>query len=125
MLYAYCATRGVPHRKTGKIVVACNDNEIEQLGKIYKQAQINGCENLELIDAAAVKKLEPEVFCHGAMNSPETGVIDSHSYMLALRGEIEDHGGAIALTRGLSGWSRSRADGRCISAPAKRSSSTR
>jgi L-2-hydroxyglutarate oxidase LhgO len=97
MLYAYCATRGVPHRKTGKIVVACNDNEIEQLGKIYKQAQINGCENLELIDAAAVKKLEPEVFCHGAMNSPETGVIDSHSYMLALRGEIEDHGGAIAL----------------------------
>ncbi len=90
-------TRGVPHRKTGKIVVACNDNEIEQLGKIYKQAQINGCENLELIDAAAVKKLEPEVFCLGAMNSPETGVIDSHSYMLALRGEIEDHGGAIAL----------------------------
>ena len=97
MLYDYCATRGVPHRKTGKIVVACNDSELEQLGKIYKQAQINGCENLELIDAAAVKNLEPEVFCVGAMNSPETGIIDSHSYMLALRGEIEDHGGMIAL----------------------------
>ena len=111
MLYDYCATRGVPHRKTGKIVVACNDSELEQLGKIYKQAQINGCENLELIDAAAVKNLEPEVFCVGAMNSPETGIIDSHSYMLALRGEIEDHGGMIALNTRIerlvqvpSGW---------------------
>jgi L-2-hydroxyglutarate oxidase LhgO len=97
MLYAYCAERGVPHRKTGKLVVATNDTELNKLGEIYKQAQINGCENLALIDAAAVKKLEPDVFCVGAMNSPETGVIDSHSYMLALRGEIEDHGGAIAL----------------------------
>jgi len=97
MLYDYCATRGVPHRKTGKIVVASNDSELKRLDEIYRQAQINGCENLALIDAAAVKKLEPEVFCVGAMNSPETGIIDSHSYMLALRGEIEDHGGAIAL----------------------------
>src|SRR6185295_16845157 len=97
MLYDYCATRGVPHRKTGKIVVASNDSELKRLDEIYRQAQTNGCENLALIDAAAVKKLEPEVFCVGAMNSPETGIIDSHSYMLALRGEIEDHGGAIAL----------------------------
>ena len=72
-------------------------SELEQLDEIYKQAQINGCENVELIDAAAVKKLEPEVFCLAAMNSPETGIIDSHRYMLALRGEIEDHGGVIAL----------------------------
>ncbi|MBX9777463.1 MAG: NAD(P)/FAD-dependent oxidoreductase [Xanthobacteraceae bacterium] len=97
MLYAYCATRGVPHRKTGKLVVATNDVELNKLGEIYKQAQINGCENLALIDVAAVKKLEPEVFCVGAMNSPETGIIDSHRYMLALHGEIEDHGGAVAL----------------------------
>jgi L-2-hydroxyglutarate oxidase LhgO len=97
MLYEYCATRGIPHRKTGKLVVATNDTELKKLDEIYKQAQVNGCENLALIDAAAVKKLEPEVFCVGAMNSPETGVIDSHSYMLALRGEVEDHGGAIAL----------------------------
>ena len=97
MLYAYCAERGVPHRKIGKIVVASNDKELERLDEIYKQAQINGCENVELIDAAAVKKLEPEVFCLAAMNSPETGIIDSHRYMLALRGEIEDHGGVIAL----------------------------
>jgi L-2-hydroxyglutarate oxidase LhgO len=97
MLYEYCATRGVPHRKSGKFVVATNDHELKRLEEIYKQSQINDCENVSLIDAAEVKKHEPEVFCLGALNSPETGIIDSHGYMLALRGEIEDHGGMIAL----------------------------
>ena len=121
MLYEYCATRGVPHRKTGKIVVATNDVELKKLDDIYKQSQINGCENIALIDAADVKKMEPEVFCVGAMNSPETGIIDSHSYMLALRGEIEDHGGAIALNTRIErlalrpgGWEVHFGDGETI-----------
>ena len=97
MLYSYCATRGVPHKKTGKIVVACNDSEVAQLDKIHKQALINGCEGVELIDRAAVARMEPDVRCLAAMNSPETGIIDSHGYMLALRGEVEDHGGMIAF----------------------------
>jgi L-2-hydroxyglutarate oxidase LhgO len=97
MLYAYCTERGIPHRKIGKLVVASNDKELKRLDEIYKQSQINGCENVELIDPAAARKLEPEVFCLAAMLSPETGIIDSHRYMLALRGEIEDHGGVIAL----------------------------
>jgi L-2-hydroxyglutarate oxidase LhgO len=111
MLYSYCAERGVPHRKTGKLVVASNETELKRLDEIFKQSQINGCENVELIDAAAARKLEPEVFCLAAMNSPETGIIDSHRYMLALRGEIEDHGGMIALNtrierlvRSPAGW---------------------
>ncbi|HEX2116140.1 MAG TPA: NAD(P)/FAD-dependent oxidoreductase [Alphaproteobacteria bacterium] len=97
MLYQYCAERGVPHRKAGKLVVATSDAEVNKLKEIYKQAQINECENIELIDAAAAKRMEPEVHCVAAMNSPETGIIDSHSYMLALRGEVEDHGGMVAL----------------------------
>jgi L-2-hydroxyglutarate oxidase LhgO len=111
MLYAYCAARGVPHRKIGKIVVATNDNELRRLDEIYKQAQINGCEGVALMEPDEVRRLEPEVSCLRAMNSPETGIIDSHRYMLALRGEIEDHGGAIALNTRIerlkkvpSGW---------------------
>jgi L-2-hydroxyglutarate oxidase LhgO len=97
MLYQYCTERGIPHRKTGKLVVATSPEEVKQLEKIHTQAVVNGCEGVELIDAAAVKRLEPDVFCLAAMHSPETGIIDSHAYMLALRGEVEDHGGMIAL----------------------------
>jgi len=97
MLYAFCASHGVPHRKCGKLVVATNERETSRIEEIYKQAQINGCENVELIDADAARRFEPDVFCLSAMLSPETGIIDSHRYMLALRGDLEDHGGVVAL----------------------------
>jgi L-2-hydroxyglutarate oxidase LhgO len=97
MLYDFCASHGVPHRKCGKLVVATNDNEVKRIEEIFQQSQINGCENVALIDVAAAKRLEPEVACLAAMLSPETGIIDSHRYMLALRGDLEDHGGVVAL----------------------------
>jgi L-2-hydroxyglutarate oxidase LhgO len=97
MLYDYCISHGVPHKKCGKLVVATNDKENVGIEKIFKQSQINGCENVELIDAATAKRLEPHAFCTVAMLSPETGIIDSHSYMRALRGDLEDSGGMVAL----------------------------
>jgi L-2-hydroxyglutarate oxidase LhgO len=97
MLYDFCASHGVPHRRCGKLVVATNANEIGRLEAVYKQAQANGVEGVEIIDAAAAKRLEPALACVGAMHSPETGIIDSHRFMLALRGDFEDHGGMIAF----------------------------
>src|SRR6266513_1660712 len=97
MLYDFCASHGVPHRRCGKLVVATNAGEVERLAPLHKQAQANGAEGVELIDAAAAKRLEPALACVAAMHSPETGIIDSHSYMLALRGDLEDRGGMIAF----------------------------
>ena len=97
MLYDYCASHGVPHRKCGKLVVATKASEIPRLEAMLKQAHINGCEGVELIDQAAAKKIEPDVFCLTAMRSPETGIIDGHSYMRALRGDLEDRGGMLAF----------------------------
>ncbi len=77
MLYDFCASHGVPHRKCGKLVVATNAGEVERLAPLHKQAQANGVEGVELIDAAAAKRLEPALACVAAMHSPETGIIDS------------------------------------------------
>jgi len=97
MLYEFCSTHGVPHRKCGKLVVATNEAEAERLDGILKQATINGVEGVEIIDAAAAKRLEPALACVAAMHSPQTGVIDSHRFMLALRGDLEDRGGMVAF----------------------------
>src|SRR5438552_6914449 len=97
MLYDFCASHGVPHRKCGKLVVATNAGEIGRLEAVHKQAQVNGVEGVEIIDAAAAKRLEPALACVAAMHSPQTGVIDSHRFMLALRGDLEDRGGMIAF----------------------------
>ena len=97
MLYEFCAAHGVPHRKCGKLVVATNQAELHKIQAIAAQGRINGVEGLELIGGNAARALEPELSCIGALLSPETGIIDGHAYMLALRGDVEDAGGAIAL----------------------------
>jgi L-2-hydroxyglutarate oxidase LhgO len=97
MLYEFCATHGVPHRKCGKLVVATEQSELPRLQSILAQAKTNGVEGVEIIEGGAAKKLEPQLLATAAMISPETGVIDTHRFMLALRGDLEDHGGAIAF----------------------------
>ena len=97
MLYEFCASHGVPHRKCGKLIVATNDAELAKIETIRRQGAINEVEGLVLIDGAAARALEGELNCTGALLSPETGIIDAHAYMLALRGDLEDQGGAIAF----------------------------
>jgi L-2-hydroxyglutarate oxidase LhgO len=96
-LYAYLETRGVAYRKTGKLIVATSEAEIPKIEGIYRQGVANEVEGLELLDGPAACVLEPSLTCTAALLSPETGVFDSHGYMLALQGEIEDGGGFIAF----------------------------
>jgi L-2-hydroxyglutarate oxidase LhgO len=97
MLYDYCASHGVACRKLGKLIVAADDTEVTKIGQIAKQGAVNGVERLAIIDGEAARALEPNVVCAAALYSPETGILDSHGYMLALRGDLEDRGGMIAF----------------------------
>jgi len=106
MLYDYCASHGVPHRKLGKLVVAADDAEIAKVEAIARQGEINGVEGLVLIDGNAARAMEPALVCAAALHSPETGIIDSHRYMLALRGDLEDLGGMIAFNTPVLGLAR-------------------
>jgi L-2-hydroxyglutarate oxidase LhgO len=110
-LYDYCASHAVPHRKCGKLVVASREAELPRLAAIEAQGRANGVEGLALIDGATARRLEPALACAAALRSPETGIIDSHSFMTALRGDLEDRGGSIAfntrvvrLAPARSGW---------------------
>src|SRR5580698_9436174 len=97
MLYEFCASHGVGHNKCGKLVVATNEAELAKVETIKTQSEINGVEGTEMIGGNAARAMEEELFCIGALWSPETGIIDSHGYMLALWGELEDRGGMIAF----------------------------
>jgi len=97
MLYGYCDTHGVPHRKLGKLLIVTRQEDVPLLEALYAQALTNSVENLAMLEAAEAKRMEPELSCVAAFHSPETGIIDSHRYMLALRGDLEDRGGMIAF----------------------------
>jgi L-2-hydroxyglutarate oxidase LhgO len=97
MLYDFCVSHNVAHRKCGKLIVATNAAEAAKVAALHAQGRANGVENLEMIDGNAARALEPELVCSAALVSRESGIIDGHGYMLALRGDIEDRGGMIAF----------------------------
>jgi len=97
LLYAYCAEHGVPHRNCGKLIVATNAQEAELLASIKGRAEANGVEGMRLLTAAEAGALEPYLQCTAALLSPATGIIDSHSYMLALQGDAEANGAMLAF----------------------------
>lgn len=96
-LYDYCRDHGIPHRRCGKLIVATTADDSEKLASIRARAAANGVDDLELLDAATARALEPALNCTAALLSPSTGIIDSHALMLALRGDAEDAGAAIAF----------------------------
>lgn len=106
LMYEFCASHGVPHRKCGKLIVATDGAELAKIETIAAQGKINGVEGLELIDAQAARAMEPALACVGALHSPETGIVDAHAYMLALRGDLEDAGGVIAFNTPVTGAGR-------------------
>jgi len=97
MLYDFCASHGVAHNKCGKLIVATSPAELTKVEGLLAQGRENGVEGLEMIGGNAARALEPELACIGALSSPESGIVDSHGYMLALWGELEDRGGGIAF----------------------------
>lgn len=97
LLYRYCEANGVEHRRCGKLLVATTDAQRDQLAQIHAQAVRNGVPDLRALDAAETRALEPELAALAALYSPSTGIVDSHGLMRALQGDLERHGGALAL----------------------------
>lgn len=95
-IYQYCGERGIDARAIGKLIVAPDAGDVGPLEELLARGQANGVEGMVMLDAADIKSLEPDIVAEAAIHSPVSGIFDSHSYMLALLGEIEDHGGALA-----------------------------
>jgi L-2-hydroxyglutarate oxidase LhgO len=96
-LYQYCGERGIPHKNCGKLIVATTASETEKLQAIRVHAEANGVLDMQTLSGEEARALEPALNCDAALLSPSTGIIDSHAYMLALRGDAEAAGAALAF----------------------------
>jgi L-2-hydroxyglutarate oxidase LhgO len=96
-LYAYCESRGVPHRRLGKLIVATSTEEATRLDQIKAHAEANGVLDLRRLAQDEVAAMEPALNGVAALLSPSTGIIDSHAFMASLQGEAEAAGAALAL----------------------------
>lgn len=102
-LYPFLEARGIAFDKCGKLVVATEAGEVAALDRIAAQAEANGVEGCRRLTGAEARAMEPELNAVEALLSAESGIFDSHSYMLALQGTVEDAGGVVALSTPFEG----------------------
>jgi L-2-hydroxyglutarate oxidase LhgO len=96
-LYAYCDERGVPNRRCGKLIVATDAAQVEDLEGIRQRARDNGVTDVVPMSRGQARALEPELECVAALHSPSTGIVDSHALMRAYLGDAERAGAMLAL----------------------------
>jgi len=96
MLYQYCMTRDIPHRRCGKLIVA-QERQVSRLRALMEAGLRNGVSDLQWLDADEAREFEPEVRCSSAIWSPSTGILDVHGYMDALQADIDSFGGVVVF----------------------------
>ena len=95
-LYALCGAAGVAHARVGKVVVGSGAQQEAKLAALLEHANDAGVDDVRLLSRRELAALEPDVRADAALLSPSTGVVDSHGLMLALLGDAEAAGAAVA-----------------------------
>ena len=95
LTYEFCKAHNVPHRNTGKLIVAANPAEAPKLKALMENAQKNGVEGLSIVDRAGIRAREPHVEGDHAMVVPSTGIVSSEELVKAYARVAADQGAHI------------------------------
>lgn len=95
LTYEFCAAHGVPHRNTGKLVVAANEKEAHELPALMEKGRANGVEGMRIVDASVIRAREPYIIGHAAIEVPSTGIVLSEELVKAYARVATDQGASI------------------------------
>jgi L-2-hydroxyglutarate oxidase len=96
-LYDYCDDRGVPYRRSGKLVVAVEEGELGRLDELERRATLNAVRELRRVGAEEIAAIEPHARGVAALHSPHTGVVDFVAVAESYAADVEAAGGTIHL----------------------------
>jgi glycerol-3-phosphate dehydrogenase len=83
LTYEFCRKHNVPFRHTGKLVVASDAHEAEELAALKKRGEDNGVEGLRLIGPADIRAREPHIRGVSALDVPSTGIVSAEELVHA------------------------------------------
>lgn len=92
LLYELCDKKGIEYKKTGKIVIANTEEEIEKVNNLKKKGTENGVESLSMLTQQEISGMEPGIKCREGLFSPESGIIDTHGLMKYFEEEAANNG---------------------------------
>jgi glycerol-3-phosphate dehydrogenase len=100
LLSEYAAATGIPVERTGAILVAWDDEQLDTLPTLKTQAEANEYRNCELVDTATVYELIPHLGpgALGGLTVPDESIICTWTVNLALATDAVNRG--VALRRG-------------------------
>ncbi|MCE9685019.1 NAD(P)/FAD-dependent oxidoreductase [Shewanella sp. AS16] len=93
LFYEHCEQFKVPHRRIGKLLLAQNADEAQQLDAIARQARCNGVEDLSFLSRSQIALRAPSLTAGYGLWSPSTGIVDSQQFLLSLLYILELNGG--------------------------------
>ena len=93
---AFCREHDLPHKVSGKLVVATEPEELPRLAELERRGHANGVENHRL-DPAGMRSREPHVRGIAALWVPSTGICDYRAICGKLGELIAKEGGEIGL----------------------------
>jgi 2-hydroxyglutarate dehydrogenase len=94
-LYDYCAAKGIPHERCGKVIVATNARELPGLDELERRGRANGVPGLRRLDARGLEAVEPHARGLAALHSPNTGIADFAAVARALADDVREAGGTV------------------------------
>ena len=105
-LKEFCATRDLPYREIGKVVVARSAAEVPRLRDIEARATANGVPGLRWLGPAELAGIEPHVRGAAALHSPSTAITDYRAVARAMAADLEAAGGRLRLGQRVTGIGR-------------------
>ena len=91
----FCQQADIAHEICGKLVVACDDAELDRLRKLEERGRQNGLKGIEFLGREAMLEREPKVGGIAALRVPQEGIVDYPAVCCELRRLIEINGGVV------------------------------
>ena len=95
LAYQFCAKHNVPHRRTGKLVVAANAHEEAELAILLRRGEDNGVEGLRIVGVEEIRKREPHIVGTAALDVPSAGILSAEDLVRTFARLATDNGASI------------------------------
>jgi (S)-2-hydroxyglutarate dehydrogenase len=97
-LYEFCAERGIPAQRGGKLIVATRPEELPRLDELERRGAENGVPGLAMLEEDEIAAVEPHARGIKALHSPATGTVDFRAVAQAFSDDVVAAGGTVSTS---------------------------